>query len=1181
MVNVELRSAQARRMFRVLPMRLLPFSTLIVSAFSAFAVRGASVPDFNREIRPILSDKCFRCHGPDEHDRKGGQDGLRLDTLAGATEDLGGGGFAVVPGHPEKSELLSRVTTQDDEEVMPPRDTGKKLTANEVELLRRWIASGANYARHWSYEPPRRHPLPGIKDQLWSKGPIDHFVLAQLERVGLRPQPEADRPALARRLALDLTGLPPTLPELDEFLADTRPDAYEQYVDRLLAKTAYGEHWARAWLDLARYADSKGYADDQSRSIWRYRDYVIDALNRNMPFDQFTIEQLAGDLLPSPTPEQLVATGFNRNTMTNTEGGTVDEEFRTAAVIDRVNTTLAVWMGTSIACAQCHTHKYDPLTHHEYFKLYAIFNQSEDADRGDEAPVFEFFTEPQKRVRQEAESEIASLLKTMRVTPANHAASANQWAETFPARLTWNFAPPQVLKTASGAEASVGADGNVFVPPGKKKDTYTLDVPVAAGAKVSALRVEAIPHASLPLQGAGADENGNFVVSRVRVGVKPADPVRHGRYVRVELPGKTRSLALAEVQIFSAGENIASRGITSQSSTTDAGEAARAIDGKTDGEVAKNSVSITATSDNPWWEIDLQATVPLERVVLWGRTGQEPTLGGLRVLVLDDARQTVWERAQREPPRPSRVFSMDDPNDLKLGRIAASFSDPEFDEALVGGDQENKLPNARRRTATKRGWGNAGAPRETQTLTIEPAENISLAPGERLIVTLEQQSDREGATLNHFRVGTTTDPRAAEHLGVPATVLAVLQRSGADRTQAERDLLLDHYIREVAPEWQKERQRLTTLQRTLDTMTVNTSPIMRELPPAKQRKTHVQLRGNWQALGDEVTAGVPAEFPPLPAGLPANRLTLAQWLVDEKNPLTARVQANRLWEAIFGIGLVRTAEEFGSQGEPPSHPELLDWLALEFVAMKWDTKRFLKMLVTSAAYRQSSRVTAEALELDPDNRWVSRGPRFRLNAEMVRDQALAVSGLLSAKTHGPSGRPFQPAFGLSAAFGSALDWIPSTGEDRLRRGLYTEWRRSSPYPSMVTFDAPSREVCTLRRNRSNTPLQALVTLNDPVYVEAAQSLARMLVAQIGSTSDRVRDGFRRVVARLPSEAESKPLIVLFENAFATYQREPEQAAALIAQPGNPPPKSVSIPELAAWTTVANVLLNLDEALMKR
>jgi len=1176
-----LRSARAGLKLRLLSMRLLPFTALIVSAFSAFAARGASLPDFNREIRPILSDKCFRCHGPDEHERKGGQNGLRLDTQAGSTEDLGGGGFAIVPGKPEKSELLARVTTADDEEVMPPRDSGKKLTTGEVEMLRRWIAGGAHYAQHWSYEPPRRHPLPGLKDQSWSKGPIDHFVLAQLERAGLRPQPEADRPALARRVALDLTGLPPTLPELDEFLADVRPDAYERYVDRLLAKPAYGEHGARAWLDLARYADSKGYADDQTRSIWRYRDYVIDAFNRNVPFDQFTIEQLAGDLLPNPTQEQLFATGFHRNTMTNTEGGTDDEEFRSAAVIDRVNTTLAVWMGTSIACAQCHTHKYDPLTHHDYFKLYAIFNQSEDADRADEAPVFEFFTEAQQRIRHEADSEIAGLLRTMRATSATQAAAANQWAEIFPTRLAWNFAAPQMLKTASGAKASVDADGRVFVPPGEKKDTYTLDVPVEGGVKVSALRVEAIPQASLPAQGAGADENGNFVVTRVRVAVKPAEPVHRGRYVRVELPGKIRSLALAEVQVFSAGENIAARGIASQSSTMEAGEAARAIDGKTEGEVAKASVSITATSDNPWWEIDLQSMVPLERILLWGRTGQDPTLGGLRVVVLDESREPVWQQVQREAPRPSRAFNLGDPREFKLGRVSASFAEAEFDEALVAGDQEPKLPNVRRRSATKRGWGNAGAPRETHTLTIEPGEDIRLAPGERLIVTLEQQSEREGATLNHFRVGTTTDPHAAEHLAVPATVLAAVQLTDADRTQAQRDLLLDYYVREVALEWQKERQRLTTLQRTLDTMTVNTSPIMRELPPAKQRKTHVQLRGNWQALGDEVTAGVPAAFPPIEANLPVNRLTLAQWLLDEKNPLTARVQANRLWEAIFGIGLVRTTEEFGSQGEPPSHPELLDWLALEFVAMKWDTKRFLKMLVTSAAYRQSSRVTAEALALDPDNRWVSRGPRFRLDAEMVRDQALAVSGLLSAKTHGPSGRPFQPAFGLNAAFGSALDWTPSTGEDRLRRGLYTEWRRSSPYPSMVTFDAPSREVCTLRRNRSNTPLQALVTLNDPVYVEAAQSLARILVAQVGSTRDRVRDGFRRVVARLPSEAEAKPLLVLYENALATYQREPEQAAALIAQPGNPPPKSVSIPELAAWTTVANVLLNLDEALMKR
>jgi len=435
--------------------------------------------------------------------------------------------------------------------------------------------------------------------------------------------------------------------------------------------------------------------------------------------------------------------------------------------------------------------------------------------------------------------------------------------------------------------------------------------------------------------------------------------------------------------------------------------------------------------------------------------------------------------------------------------------------------------------------------------------------------------------LNRFRFGATSEARVGEHLRVPADTLAALQVLPSARTSVHNETILDYYVRRAAPAFAGARAQSDALQLSLEEMPIQSSPILRELPATNQRPTHIQLRGNFQALGDEVQGGVPAIFPPLPQGAPANRLALAHWLMDEKNPLPARVLANRYWEALFGIGLVRTSEEFGSQGEPPSHPELLDWLAVQLLESKWDLKAFLRMLVTSAAYRQSSKVTAEALGVDPDNRLSSRGPRVRLGAEMVRDQALAVSGLLSPRSHGPSARPFQPGFGLSAAFGSTLDWKMSVGEERFRRGLYTEWRRSSPYPSMVTFDAPNREVCTLRRDRSNTPLQALVTLNDPVYVEAAQALARAIAAPGRPIEESLADAFRRVVARTPTLAEVRPLLTLYSNALAAYRAMPEQAAMLVANPELPTPKDVPAPELAAWTAVCNVLLNLDEALMKR
>ena len=1191
-------------------MRRLRVLAVLLPAVARLAGAEPSAPDFNRDIRPILSENCFRCHGPDAEDRKGGQDGLRLDTRAGATADLGGGAFAIVPGRPDASELVKRLVTTDDEELMPPRKSGKKLSAAEIDTLRRWIAAGAPYARHWAYEPPQRPPVPRVADAAWPRTSVDAFLLARLEREKLRPQPEADRPALARRVALDLTGLPPSLAEVDAFVADRAPDAYERFVDRQLAKPGYGEHWARQWLDLARYADSKGYADDQPRLIWRYRDTVIDAFNRNQPFDRFTVDQLAGDLLPQPTQDQLFATGFHRNTMNNTEGGTDDEEFRVAAVVDRVNTTMAVWMGTSMACAQCHTHKYDPLTHHEYFRLYAIFNQTEDADRSDETPVLEFFTAEQQAQRRAWETELAALDRTFASAAAGpaHRAALEKWIAGFPRNLAWDFAPPAALKSAAGATLAAADDGTITVTPAataatapkqnkKKKaapsaadsagtaaanaapaapgDTTTLTLApvVAADRPLTALRLETPPQA-----GAAA---GNFVVTRVRVGVVPAAPHRTARYVRIELPGKARTLALAEVEVFSGGKNIAATGRATQVSTDHDGAPALALDGRTDGDFQKSPGAHTAAADDAWWELDLGSPQPLERIVVWGRTGAEQTPTGLRIRALDTDRALVFEQTARTAPKPSLAVSLADPLDVKLARAAADYAQPDFDESLILADAEPKVPNRRKPAATRKGWGVAGAVDRAHALDVQFERPLALQPGEKLVVTLEQRSSVSGATLRRFRLGTTAEPRIAERLRPPADVLALLDAPAAGRDAAATTRLLDHYVREVAPELKTERARLAAARRSLDELAPVTSPIMRELPADKRRKTHVQLRGNHLALGDEVQPGVPAVFPPLPAGAPADRLALARWLVAAENPLTARVLANRLWESIFGLGLVRTAEEFGSQGELPSHPELLDWLAVELVASGWDQKKFLRLLVTSAAYRQSARVTAATLAADPENRLLSRGPRFRLGAELVRDQALAVSGLLSAKTHGPSVRPFQPAFDLKAAFGGALDWKTSTGEDRLRRALYTEWRRSSPYPSMVTFDAPNREVCTVRRSRTNTPLQALVTLNDPVYVEAAQALARLVAHGHAAVEDKVRDGFRRVLLRAPTDAEVAPLAALYRRSRADFERAPDQAAALIANPENPPPATLAAADLAAWTAVANVLLNLDETLMKR
>jgi hypothetical protein len=777
-----------------------------VAAFAVCVapVAAEPVPSFSRDIKSILSNRCVRCHGPDAAARQGGAgEGLRLDTFAGATADLGGHA-AIVPGDPAASEVLRRITSQDPDTVMPPPESGPPLKAGEIDVLRRWIAAGAKYEPHWSYLPPQRPNVPAVQGVDWPRNDIDRFVLARLESEGLAPQPEADRAALARRLALDLTGLPPAPEEVDAFVADRSPDAVEKLVDRLLGHEGYGEHQARQWLDLARYADSSGYAEDRPRQIWGYRDWVIRAFDENMPFDEFTVRQIAGDLLPGATVSDRVATAFHRNTLTNSEGGTIDEEFRVAAVVDRVNTTLATWMGTTIACAQCHDHKYDPLSQRDYFGVYAILNNTADADRPGEEPL-------------------------------------------------------------------------------------------------------------------------------------------------VAAPGP-------------AG-----------------------------------------------WELERQ----------------------------------IAEIDARLPPAAPGV--------------------------------------------------------------VEPPE---------------------------FRP--TRDLRAG-----------LERRRAAEKT--------------------------------------HTVPVMEELPAGRRRVTKIMLRGNWQALGDEVAETLPAVFgvPPEAEGR-LDRLALARWLVDARNPLTARVAVNRIWERLFGGGLVATSEEFGSQGEPPSHPELLDWLAVELVERDWNLKAITRLIVTSAAYRQASKAPADLVARDPDNRLLARGPRVRLPAEVIRDQALAAAGLLSRKKFGPSVNPPQPNLGLNAAFGGNIDWQTSAGEDRHRRGLYTTWRRSNPYPSMSTFDAPNRDVCTVRRPRTNTPLQALVTLNDPVYVEAAQGLARRMVREGGSAAeDRAARGFRLVLSRRPTSAELGRLVALHDELVAEYRREPPAATKMATEPLGPLPGDLAgdVADLAAWTVVANVVLNLDEAFM--
>ena len=1104
---------------------------------------------FSREIRPILSENCIACHGPDDKGRKGE---LRLDDEQDAKRDRDGE-RVIVPGDPEKSLLIARILSKDPDEVMPPPKQHKTIPAAQVELLRTWIRQGAQWGRHWSYEPVARTEAPKNGET----NPVDAFLADRLRREGLSWSPAADPAILVRRTALDLTGLPPTPEELAKLTG--RPQA--EVVAHYLAKPAYGEHWARQWLDLARYADSAGYPSDPGREIWAYRDWVIRSLNANLPFDRFSVEQLAGDLLPNPTDDQLIATAFHRNTMTQNEGGTSDEEFRIAAVIDRVNTTYAVWMGTTMACAQCHTHKYDPITITEYFRSYAFLNQTADADRRDESPLHKFTTDEQRARRKELEGIVAELESRFSSPPAAWLAGQEKWESTIRLDAGWTSAKPTRVTSAQKRKAGVAEDGTVTLEGRSDVDTQTVDLPLESD-RLTALRLETLP------------AGGNFVVTAVRAQILPpggaAAPA--AKFVRIEVPGKKRFLQLAEVEVFSKGANVAKGRPAKMSSQYVDAVAARAVDGNTDGAYAKGSVAHSAEQDSPWWEVELSAETPVDKVTVWNRAdGVGDRLKGFEVTLLDASRKVVWSSGPTPAPQKDHAFNVSGPSTVAF---ASAFADHE-----QSGFPASSLVNAKGGKAE--GWAVAPQADRPHRLTLATAAPLRITKGSTLKVTLVQGSVHKGHVLGKFRLLTSGDPAAATGAELPAEVLAAAAVENSVRNEAQKRALADHYVRHVSKASATERKQLADARRMIEALKPVTVPIMQELAGKDRRVTKVQLRGNWQNLGDEVTPGTPAALPPLPKDAAVDRLSFARWLVSRENPLTARVTVNRMWETVFGVGIVRTSEEFGSQGDLPFHPELLDWLADEFVRTGWDVKKMLTLLCTSRAYCQSSASGPGLNERDPDNRLLARGPRFRPTGELLRDQALAVSGLLSTKMYGAPVRPTRPALGLNTAFGGSNDWVTSVGEDRWRRSVYTETRRNSPYPSFSTFDAPNRETCTIRRDRSNTPLQAFVTLNDPVYVEAQQAFARRVMKEAQSDEDRIRLAYHLTVARAPSEKEIAAVLTLLRKSVQQYASDPTLAMKMASEPLGAPPAGTDVSKLAAWTVAAGVIMNLDEFLMRR
>ena len=1142
-------------------------------------VASADDPSFTRDIKPLLSNRCFRCHGPDAAERQGD---LRLDTADGATADRDGHS-AIKSGAPDESELIKRITSTDPDFVMPPPEGGERLSVAHVDLLRRWIQAGAQYQPHWSYVIPTKPPVPSLTHSTWPRNEIDFFVAKRLEEKGLAPQEEAPRAVLARRLSLDLIGLPISPEDVDLFVADASTQAVENLVDRLLVNDGYGEHQARQWLDMARYADSAGYADDGPRKIWGWRDWVIRAFDSNMPFNEFTIKQLAGDLLPSATIDDRIATAFHRNTLTNSEGGTIDEEFRSVAVVDRVNTTMSTWMGTTMACCQCHDHKYDSLSQKDYFGIYAILNNTADADFADERPLLEFHTLQQISMRESLLKELAVSELILATKTPDIQASHDKWDRDFPRDLGWKISLAPTASNTSGTQGSVDSEGTVLFSEAAKQETTTLTIPLQPGL-LSAIQLQFPGDKKLPMGGSGHAAEGNFVISGVRAQIAPkiaAAP--RGRFLRIELPGKSQFLSLAEVEVFEAAENVAHGKIATQKSTGFEGVAARAVDGITDGDYyAKNSVTHTLQETDPWWEVDLGTDRGVDRVVVWNRTdgGTGSRLVSARVILLDSSRMPIWDTTLSSPPAPSVSLSPTGIRDLPLSVAFADRSQAGFDASGVL--RNFPLDEAGKKTFAEGGWAPGSAAPSHLTLVL--SSTVEVPADTSLLLTLHQHSKQERHTVGAVRISLTADPRVIQWNGLPADVVSILLKPAEKRVESEQIRINDYYRRTLAPQTTDARNLAAKLSTAIADIKPSTVPVFEELPEGTRRVTKLQYRGNYLDLGPEVTEGLPSI---LNSGATVsdsklNRLALAKWLVAPTNPLTSRVVVNRIWEKLFGIGLVSTSEEFGSQGELPSHPELLDWLAVELMQRNWDTKAIIRLIVTSATYRQSSRAPAELIALDPENRLLACGPRVRLSAEVIRDQALAASGLLSRKKGGPSVNPPQPNVGLSAAFGSGIDWKTSEGEDRYRRAIYTTWRRSNPYPSMATFDAPNREVCTLRRPRTNTPLQALVTLNDPVFVEVSQALARRMVREGGSVSaDRALRGFRLMVARHPSTAEIDRLVALHDQALADFRENLDAARLMATEPIGPIPPDLSsdIADLAAWTVVANVLVNLDESFM--
>ena len=1010
-------------------------ASLSVFACAVLGAASASLGDepveFNRDVRPILANRCFTCHGPDSVTREAG---LRLDQRDSATQPADSGEVPLVPGDASQSELMRRILS-DGEDRMPPEGSGDPLDRAQIKTLSAWIEQGGEYQDHWSFIAPEQQAVPADRSGR-AINEIDRFVHDRLLREGLSPAPSADRETLIRRVAFALTGLPPTLQEIDRFLNDSADGAYERMVDRYFDSPEYGEHMARHWLDLARYADSNGYQYDTERQQWAWRDWVIDAYNRNLPFDQFTIEQLAGDLLPDSTPQQRLATGFNRNHGITIEGGIISEEYRTEYVMDRVVTTGQVWLGLTMGCARCHDHKYDPISQKEFYQVFAFFNQV--PERGNSG------FDPREKIPSPLQetSETESRLKALRQElsdPVEVETHLDAWLQEIVGSemAGWTVLQPETATSSGGSTLKMMDDHSILAGGANPNhDTYEITATTQDNL-ITAIRLEALTHPSLPGGGPGRHSNSNFVLSELElIATSVADPTQSQTI--------TFNKAIADY----SQKNY---------------EVHKAIDGR---------------PGNSGWAVD-------------GPTRKE-------------------------------------------NATAAFFAEQPF-----GYEGGTKLLI---RLTHDAGFRTHGVGRPRLSVTTDAVDDVSLH-------------------------------------GLPGEIRRLARFNESERSEVDQQKLRKYFLDHHDPR-DSIKQQIAKLEGELAAR-IPATMVMKDMP--NPRKTFVLRRGQYDAPADEVDASTPQIFPGMPKGSPSNRLGFARWLVSPDHPLTARVAVNRYWQRLFGTGLVKTSEDFGVQGELPSHPELLDYLAIEFIRSGWDIRHIQRLMLTSATFRQSADVDSDHAESDPDNRLLSRGPMMRLDGEEIRDSMLLAGGLLVKRIGGPSVYPYQPAglwMELNNRPGYSKAYPQGVGNDLYRRSMYTFWKRTVPSPMMTTFDAPQREFCTIRRSRTNTPLQALLLMNGPQFVEAARNLGQKMVQEAGqSTDERIIYAFRRLTSREPSAEELSILRDVYEEQRQRC-RDPEIARATLGVGQSTKPTDLDSSEVAAATEVARLLMNLSEAITK-